>query len=70
MTLWPEIDLGSQGISNLIYHTRDKYMHTQYARSIYKRKRKSLKAFPVTGQINGMRNVLWFQQILKSLEGL
>lgn len=33
--------------------------------AIYKRKRKSLKAFHDTGQINGMRNVLWFQQILR-----
>lgn len=33
--------------------------------AIYKRKRKSLKAFHDMGQINGMRKVLGFQQILR-----
>lgn len=40
MTLWPEIDLGSQGISNLIYNARDKHMHTQYARCHIQKKEK------------------------------
>lgn len=32
MTLYTEIYLGSQGISNSIYQARDKYTNTQYAR--------------------------------------
>lgn len=33
VTIWTEINLESQGISNLIYHARDKHTNIQYARS-------------------------------------